>query len=290
MSPVLDSIFWLCFQLKIVTRSFAMDITLVSLACFTLVCAISCWRETSASLAAGRHCYCVSIQQSGGTVDRYLVKQTFQTAEELRGDLVYRMAGRSAPERAVMQWYQESSQFYAAAVRVDPAAVATVDSDEVFRTAAVRQSVTPVEPGLNRWQAFWDRREKAASGWLAEQTTNRESRMELLSRSISISERVNWMPTGSVWKVAVGLSVLVLMAGLVWRFVCPVLSLQPDGGAGAQMILTPGGSQPAAMCFDASWVKARQPAGVLMRGMIGWGIVAAAVFAGVGVVALTQLF
>lgn len=241
----------------------------------------------------------VEIEQADGSVEKYSVEETLQSADELHADLTQRMLGRPAPQVALMRWYRESANFYVAAscetrpgeqTNGQPMASGpgmTMPSGEVFHTTSARQASMPVARGSDsidskssssHWQNFWSQRENQAAVWLARQETQVAQRLDSLQRSIHIIERHRWMPPKSTIGLAFFLSMMVLVTGCLWRLVCPPRSLQFDQAVVPGVLCKPTGANTAAMCFRQSWVRARQPALVLAQGMMGWGICGAATF------------
>ncbi|TWT65213.1 hypothetical protein [Allorhodopirellula solitaria] len=261
--------------MKILTRSYLIDIGLVGLASFALVCVLgkACW-DTGES--ADRHSFTVEIQSPDRPKATYLVGDTGQTADQLRADIVQRMIGRRTPDVAWMQWYRETAQRYAAACSA-PAAGPLAEQTEtpsVFRTVST-ESNSPRSAGveaesLSRWQGFWTHRQTKADAWLANHDKTVQARQEALHASIQIYPMKSWLPSAAVQATAVAAAVLVVLLGSLWRLLSPPRSFHLDGIAPADLEGAAVEGNPAAMCFRESWIRVRQPANVVLRGVVGW--------------------
>lgn len=276
------------------SRSYLIDIALVGFACFTLVCVLAQtpWQESS------RQTFAVEIRQADGRTASYRVNRTNRTADQLREDLVKRLSVQRTPNVAWMQWYQETAERYAAACAESAAGLKTrqahqqSDTESVFRTVSTGAPTTgpPSNSGdeaagdqLARWQDFWTERQVKAATWLASYEKNAQSRGTALNASIQITPVQSWLPSASVGAKAALIAVLVVLLGSVWRLLCPPRSCHLGSVAPVGSAATAMGEHVAAMCFRESWVRVRQPAGVVLRSVCGWTIVLASLVAGVSV-------
>lgn len=271
------------------SRSYLIDITLVGFACFTLVCVLAqaIWQESTGQTFA------VEIKQADGRAATYQVRQTSQTADQLRADLVQRLSVQRTPNVAWMQWYQETAERYAAACAESAVsqkaqqANQQSDAQSVFRTASTgppaKSGDDPASDQLARWQDFWTQRQVKATTWLASYEENAQARRMAMNASIQITPVHAWLPSATVVAKAALIAVLVVLLGSVWRLLCPPRSCHAAGASSMELMETAAGGHVAAMCFRESWVRVRQPTGVVLRCVGGWAIVSASFVAGVSV-------
>ncbi|MCM2373469.1 hypothetical protein [Aporhodopirellula aestuarii] len=279
--------------MKILTRSFLADIVLVSLGCFTLVCVIGLWRETKSGRTEGRYNYTVEVERAEKPAMKFRVANSCQTEDQLRADLVQRLVGAPTPQVALVRWYQETSEFYAASVEnaTQQAVAASANSPGMsstpgtFRTVAARQGTSGSPPEAagfdtaSAWRDYWATREGKAEAWLASYRARVDARMAALGHAIRITQPSEWMPPVAVLQLAILLSLVVAAVGYVWRLVNPPVSFATDGVTLGTEHAGPSEARTAAMCFRQSWVRIQQPMGVTLRGLMGWSIVLAAMVA-----------
>lgn len=271
------------------SRSYLIDITLVGFACFTLVCVLAQapWQKSTGQTFA------VEMKQADGRTATYQVHQTSQTADQLRADLVQRLSVHRTPNVAWMQWYQETAERYAAACAESAAGMKTrqanqqSDATSVFRTVSTgspsKSGDDAASDQLARWQDFWTQRQVKATTWLASYEKNAQARETALNASIQITPVQPWLPSASVGAKAALIAVLVVLLGSVWRLVCPPRSCHAGSVSPRELTATAVSGHVAAMCFRESWVRVRQPLGVVLRCVCGWTIVSASFVAGVSV-------
>ncbi len=287
------------------TRSYLIDITLVGLASFTLLCVLGQTLEQGSSGPANRQAYAVTITQPNGQRTTYRVNETRQTADQLREDLVQQMSVRRTPDVAWMQWYRETAELYAADCTSRGQSVAARDSasETVFRAVSTGlQKSTGLQetdlqssngnPGaatpLTRWRDFWMDRQAKATSWLTEYEQQNLARRAAINASIQITPTRSWLPSPTMSAKAAMIATLVMLLGLVWRAVFPprsfFLSRSSRGMLSASTNENAATGNTAAMCFRESWVRMRQPASVVLRGLAGWGIVLSSLVACISVV------
>ncbi|MBB3209052.1 hypothetical protein FHS27_004888 [Rhodopirellula rubra] len=292
MSTNPDSL-WVCFQLKILTRSFLIDIVLVSMGAFMLVCLIGQTRGAMERRGTELQTYWVEIRQPSGQETRFLIPDSSQTEEQIREDLVRRMIGPPAPEAAVVRWCQETSEIYAATlVNLGIAAADDSPSNESsFRTVSVRRggnesSADPDgEQRASAWRDYWMSRDAKAQQWLASYEASLQSRVSGLGQSILITKPRWWMPSVAIVQLAIVVGLIVGLLGCVWRYVSPPLMVEADGVTFEAVRSEPKSPTTAAMCFRRSWFRVQQPMSVTLRVIAGWTIVGSTVLA-VGVVSV----
>ncbi len=270
------------------TRSYLIDITLVGLASFTLLCvlALTCGRD--ATMAAGRHAFAVEIAQPDGQTTTCRVDQTRQAADQLRDDLVQQLTRHRTPDVAWMHWFQETAEHYAAMCGEPEVARVAQDlnPESVFRTVSTGPKTTPTHgenaSELGHWREFWTLRQSKATAWLARREENTQARQAALRDSIRITPVQSWLPPPSICVKAGLVAILVMLIGAVWRLACPPHSCYGIPRAGT--LPTEAQGNCAAMCFRESWVRVRQPVNVVARGVVGWAIVVSSLMMLVSVV------
>ncbi|EMI57119.1 hypothetical protein [Rhodopirellula sallentina] len=293
MSTNPDSI-WVCFPLKILTRSFLIDMALVSLASFVLVCSVARSRELIQLRDSSIRTYQVCVKPPGGEVQRFLIANSSRSVDQLRNELVRQMIGPVSPQVGLVRWYQETSQAYAESVGADQ----PIDraGQDPFRTVSLRQpdgtqageavqskpgvenSATTVPSALNqttRWREYWVSRDEKAERWLTSYESQISKRAEVFSQSIEITQPNVWRLSESNVRWAVMIALATIAVGSLWRLLLPPVVL---GGGVRLATANPGAltESTAAMCFRESWIRIRQPLGVTLRGAAGWSMVGAA--------------
>lgn len=274
------------------TRSYLIDITLVALASFTLVCVLGLNDEPETGGQANQHAFAVEIQQPDGRIATYRVNKTSQTVDQLRDDLVRQTIGHRTPNVAWMQWYRETAEFYAAscAEQSESELARDPDTKSAFRTVSTGTKESGVSSSstgdttehLTRWRDFWTQRQSKATTWLTNHERHEQARRAAITASIQITPTRSSLPPASIYAKAATITTLVVLLGLIWRVVCPPRSCRGVVPADTSGIATEGNN--AAMCFRESWVRMRQPASVVLRGVAGWTIVLSSLVACVSVV------
>lgn len=268
------------------TRSYLIDITLVALASFTLLCVFGQTYWQTAHESADRFTFAVEIEQADGRTKTYRVHETRQTAGELRADVVQRMSGPSTPDIAWMQWFQETAERYAATCSAPAKATPDPSSDaaSVFHTVSTGSTSSVVDSDetqhLSRWRDFWTQRQSHATAWLANHEQRDQARRAALSASIRITPVRSSIPPASVCAKALLITTLVVLFGMAWRLVSPPRSCRLHRVVPAMTSIDAAESDKmAAMCFRESWVRVRQPVSAVLRGVAGWSIVLASLAA-----------
>jgi hypothetical protein len=272
-------------QLKILTRSFLIDITLVAIASFTLACVLWEARSASSQSMPSSTKFIVEHRQADGTRSTYLITESTPDVDQVREELVQRLIGRPDSQVALVQWYRETAEFYVAATQLRIAAETLKPEGEasVFKSVSARQNLQspPDEQGArnSQWLDFWMQRQVKADSWLATYTQSRLTRAEALRGSLSISRSRQWIPSTEACQVALVLSLCVAMLGSLWRVVCPARSLKSQNLAWSNSRSVAVSESPAAMRFRESWVRVKQPFNVKLRHATGWSLVLSGVAA-----------
>ncbi len=274
-----------CVQLMILTRSFLIDITLVAIASFTLVCVGWEARSASSQSMPRSSKFVVEHRQTDGTQTSYLITERTQDVDQIREELVQRLIGRPDSQVALVQWYRETAEFYAAAdqMRIAAETLKREAESSVFQTVSARQNVQspPDELGdrNSQWLDFWKQRHDKADSWLAAYAHSRLARAEALRGSLSISRSRQWIPSTKTYQLAVMISLCVTMIGVLWRAACPSRSLKSQHLSWANDQCGAISESPAAMRFRESWVRVKQPFNVKLRHATGWSLVLSGVTA-----------